>query len=691
MSIGDRIRALFAPEKADLPQVQGEVGWSETTIYSTRDFPKYNPDDLLSRKGYGIYRKMMTDEQVKAVVRFKRDAITSRDWYFECEHDDLTPEEKDERIEFFCKAANGIRGSWLDAMNGIMSAMYHGFSMTEKVYRVEDTEYGPRIVPDKLRLRPFDTFYFYTDTHGSIIRIVQKLEGTEQDIDADKFIHYVQNPDYDEHYGSSELREAYRAWFSKDITIRMQNIYLERMASGFIWVAPKEGKSLSASSTEYAQLQKVLTNISTKTALILPSGMELNVVHPSNTDAYERAISQADKAIAKALLVPNLMGISEQGQTGSYSQSQTQLEAFLWTLDADATRLEEILNEQLFKEVGDLNYGDGYYPKFRFKPVSDAKKMEIVRTWQSLVQAGAVEVTETDEAHLRELLDIPSKPEMPEEPEYTLNGAQVSSVIDIAAKVNKGELSQDAAITILTSSFPISAEDAGKIVSKAETVEPAPVAAPVAPVEIEEPEDEDELPDETIVGQSVLKSSKHRFYNEDQPRDENGRWGSGGSGGRGKITSDEKSSLSSYSGDSFLSINSAMRNGDSDTAEIKRIESAIDKSGGLSESMTVYRGVDRETAKKIFGGSINKGDVVQDKAFVSTSKDFDLVASSYGSGGVVFEIAAPAGTSGIDMSKYSSNKNEKEILLQRNSKFKVLGVKPPKNPASPIIVRMEVV
>ena len=518
MSIGDRIRALFAQTPPET-SVSGEVGWSETLIYQGSSFPKYNPDDVLSRKGFGIYRKMMTDEQIKAVVRFKRDAITSRDWYFECDHDDLSDDEKKSRKDFFCKILNGTKGSWLDAMNGIMSAMYHGFSMSEKVYRVDDYEGSPRIVLDKLKLRPYDTFYFYTDSHGNILRIVQKLEGQEQDIDPAKMIHYVQNPDFDEHYGGSELRECYRAWFSKDITIRMQNIYLERMASGFIWVSPREGKSLSASSQEYIQLQAVLSNISTKTAMILPSGMELHVEHPASTDAYERAVAQHDKAIAKALLVPNLMGISEQGSTGSFAQSQTQLEAFLWTLDADATRLEEILNEQLFKEIGDLNYGDGYYPKFKFKPVSDAKKMEIVKTWQGLVQAGAVQVTETDEAHLRELLDIPAKPEIAEEsqPEVSLNGAQVTSIIDIAAKVGKGELSQDAAKSILVAAFPLTDEQATRIVAT-EVSTPAPVPLPgqlpaspggATPSEEQEsPDDEEEMPEETVVGRDVLKSSK---------------------------------------------------------------------------------------------------------------------------------------------------------------------------------------
>lgn len=514
--------------KPEVPAVtESEVGWSESLLYRSSDFPKYNPDELIGRKGHGIYRKMMQDEQIKAVVRFKRDAITSRDWYFICDDLDLTDEEKERREAIFKRAVCSMSGSWLDAMNGIMSAMYSGFSLTEKVFKAIDFRGSPVVGISRLRLRPYDTFYFHVDAHGNVEKVVQKYDGREQDIDLSRFVHYVQNPDYDEHYGSSELREAYRPWFSKDVTIKMMNIYLERMAGGFVWIAPRDGKSLTAGSAEYTALQRVLQNLHTIPAVILPGGVDLHVEHPTSTDAYERAISVHDKAIAKSLLVPNLMGISEQGATGSYSQSQTQLEAFLWTLDADATRLEEVLNEQLFRELGDLNFGDGQYPRFTFKPVSDAKKIEIVKIWKELVQAGAVQVSESDDAHMRELLDIPERPELDEatKPELTLNGAQVASVIDVAARVGKGELSQEAATTILVAAFPIDEATARKIVAT-EAKEPQPVIPPqpqgVAPAddnsggqsdeEGEGEADPGKTIESTIVGRDRMKSCAHHHH-----------------------------------------------------------------------------------------------------------------------------------------------------------------------------------
>lgn len=408
-------RLLFR-KPAEAPKASAEamtdVAWSNSTIYSGKDFPKYNPDDLVGRKGVLIYKRMMVDEQIKAVVRFKRDAITSRAWMFECEYEELSEEERELRCKLFDDAICRMEGSFTDALNNILSAMYMGFSLTEKVYKLNEVAGKQWYGVKHLRLKPQESFLFYQDAFGNLTALKQQTFGDEQELDPTKFIHYVQNPEWDANYGRSELRECYRSWFSKDIILKFQNIHMERFAGGFIWAKPSQGKTISSASAEYANLQDVLTNIHTKTSIIVPGNIDLNVVQGATTDIYERAIAQHDKSIAKSLLVPNLMGISEQGNTGSFAQSETQLEAFLWTLEADTARLEDVLNEQLFKDIGDLNFGDGLYPTFSFAPISNKAKMSLINAWKDLVAAGAVEATDTDEAHLRELMEMPEKGEV---------------------------------------------------------------------------------------------------------------------------------------------------------------------------------------------------------------------------------------------------------------------------------------
>lgn len=469
MALSDTIKNLFkaSPEpQKKLPA--GDVAWSESKLYARGDWPKYNPDDLIGRKGFGVYRKMMNDEQVKAVVKFKRDAVTSRPWYFEIEEevpdeevpgddpalggpgggddgsgsgpdagDDAKPSVKkpayrrftkrrttkpeDEELKTRLCVANSwleeMEGSPIDAFNGVMSAMYHGYSMTEKTFKQIEVDGKTWWGLQRLRLKPYNSFYFHSDPFGNLRKVTQKWEGFEQTIDMEKFIHHVYNRDVDEHYGQSELREAYRAWFSKDMVIRFWNIFLERHANGFVFFRPKEGSELRTGTTQYNDLVNLITNLSAKTAALLPSNIEVDFHSPANNVAFVEAIAEHNSAIAKALLVPNLLGVSEQGKTGAYSQSQTQLEAFLWTLEQDAKRLEEALNDQLFRPLGKINFGEeGPYPVFRFGPISETMKYMIISKWKELVQAGAVEASDTDEAHLRSLLDFPEKGEPRQQP-----------------------------------------------------------------------------------------------------------------------------------------------------------------------------------------------------------------------------------------------------------------------------------
>lgn len=402
-------------KRKEIKLPQKDTAWVEaSSIYSLSDFEKYNPDDLIGRKGYGIYRKMMIDEQIKAVVKFKRDAVTSREYIFTLDHEKygLSEEEAEKRIDLSYEIIDQIRGSWMDSLNGIMSATYNGFSMTEIIFGQIEHKGKTWWGVDKLKLKPFDTFFFTVDDFGNTEKTVQKVAGKEQKVDLEKFIKFIINPDVDEHYGSSELREAYRSWFTKDIMIKFRNMYMERHAGGYRVIQAKEGKTLVAGSADYVALQDILANINTSSGIILPNNVEMRSEYPSNNVPYKEVIDDCDTSIARALLVPNLLGVSPQGSNGSLAQSTNQLEAFLWTLEADANRLEETINEQLFRKLAAVNFGDAGWPRFKFKPASGTKILDLIEKWSGLVSAGAVVHTESDEAHIRELLEFPEGTEV---------------------------------------------------------------------------------------------------------------------------------------------------------------------------------------------------------------------------------------------------------------------------------------
>ncbi len=374
--------------------------------------PRYNEDDLVGRAGLKIYNKMRLDEQVKAVMNFKRDAITARGWTFKFEeHTGLSEKEQDKRKRVFVDILNGMRGSFIDAMNIVATGRDYGFSMSEKIYSDITIDKQTYVGLSELRGRDPGSFEFFTDDFGTLLNIYQTVPGKRIIVDLSRMIHYVHSPEFDRFFGRSDLREAYRAWFIKQRVGELWAHYLERMAGGAVLMKKTPDSNMLPGTPEQNSLEQVLINWHSSSGAIIPQGIDCEVVFPSSTDAFEKAMVFQDLAIAKALLVPNLLGISHTGQTGAYSQSQTQLEAFFWTLNADSERLEACINEQLIKDLGDQNFGDGEYPYFCFKPASREWVKQTIADWKVLVDAGAVITSEADEEHFRKLLDMPKRDE----------------------------------------------------------------------------------------------------------------------------------------------------------------------------------------------------------------------------------------------------------------------------------------
>ena len=71
----DGLKKRFAKNDTGSPKM-GEVGVTESGLYKGTTFGQYNPDELAKRRGgLKIYDKMRTDDQVKACLMLKKQAI----------------------------------------------------------------------------------------------------------------------------------------------------------------------------------------------------------------------------------------------------------------------------------------------------------------------------------------------------------------------------------------------------------------------------------------------------------------------------------------------------------------------------------------------------------------------------------------------------------------------------------------
>lgn len=199
--------------------------------------------------------------------------------------------------------------------------------------------------------------------------------------------------------------------------------------------------------------------------------------------------------------------------------------------------------------------------------------------------------------------------------------------------------------------------------------------SPVKPQEVAEKSDR------PFVESGLTKSD----WDEDShPRDENGRFGSGGGSGERDESAfrmlgrEEQEAVQYYRDDYTGNMNVGLREGREPSERVQAIDRAIASS--QIEATTVYRGISMSEAKW------SVGDTISDKGFASTSEGRD-VASNFAVGAwqydeegeplvvdhpALLEISVPDGASALRIP--SGESDEKEVLMGRNTQIKITGI-----------------
>lgn len=193
------------------------------------------------------------------------------------------------------------------------------------------------------------------------------------------------------------------------------------------------------------------------------------------------------------------------------------------------------------------------------------------------------------------------------------------------------------------------------------------------------------------------------FKESDHPRSENGQFGPGSGGNLSETgaygaqknpgnTSDtpgiratnhvspaNAATLKAYTGSSYRAINGHLRGGktlgEADQHHIQQLDEMLG-SASMPETTTVYRGLGSLAVEQLLGPErkVKAGQVLTDAGFPSTSIN-DGVARQFmnvNPKNIMMSVKVPKGSKAMDISKYSDDPNEKETLIARGAKFKVI-------------------
>ena len=191
-----------------------ELAWAGGLVFGGAPMEFWNPDDLVSHQGYAVYRKILKDDQVRALLALKQAMITSRNWHFRPVENNRRQRDCAEFFRFLLE--KNLRGPFKQALSNLMSSQAFGFSLLEKVYQPVQWKERTLWGICQLKLRPAETFTFEMDAHGNMTGLLQEQGGRKASLPPWRFIHHVNKPEVHPLYGESDLREVHRHWWSKE-------------------------------------------------------------------------------------------------------------------------------------------------------------------------------------------------------------------------------------------------------------------------------------------------------------------------------------------------------------------------------------------------------------------------------------------------------------------------------------------
>jgi len=333
-----------------------------------RQLRPYSPDALVTGggmapdiSGYDIYRDMLRDEMVSAALDLKIGAVSSRCWKVV----DARGGADGEDCAFLTEQLKRL--GYRRTVRRILGCLVFGFSVLEKVYGYAP---GGLIELKDLRQIEPDHVSFDFDRHLKFANLQfhpSTIGGPMRRIPREKFLITTYNPQDETPYGRSDLREAYRSFWSKDFVMKSLLIFLEVFGHPVkVGIAP--GWS---DEEERSAMLSALNNMQTNSGFVLPEGWQLQMVEAvKGSGSHLEAIREFDRQIARAIIGQTLMVTQGEGGTGSYALGQVHERVFELMVDDLSALVADSLTE-LVSELGELNWGAAGFSVEIEKPATD--------------------------------------------------------------------------------------------------------------------------------------------------------------------------------------------------------------------------------------------------------------------------------------------------------------------------------
>lgn len=399
------IRKSAQVQMTEAQREEALVGSYDSIFATAYRFAPYNPDALLTARGYQILKEMLTSSAVQAPLNIVLTAVLAKDVKVdpcvqdEASEDYVEAKQISDALDYDLKdirlpktdRVQDFKATARDLSTGI----YYGFKLIDIGWRLHED--GPNKGKWGFKgfyAKPCRQIGFDLDLDTLDINSVTSytpVSGYQFDIPLERCLLYTFQGEDNLPYGIGIGRAVYKHWWSIDNLYRFWNICLEIFGTPFILAKAPPGKATALAKAALAKIRQ-------GAVAVLPNNVEAELmqVATGGESGFQQAVEHHIRQIAYAFEHSILS--SGEGQHGSTSAGA---DAHQDTSDYQhcfvRTGIEQVFNQQLVRRWMRYNYGPN---KMRLAPkISlgewDAVDMQgLANAFKTYIDAGVLHPTE---------------------------------------------------------------------------------------------------------------------------------------------------------------------------------------------------------------------------------------------------------------------------------------------------------
>ena len=295
---------------------------------------------LLAAADWGVYDRVLLDDQVKSCLEQRRRAVVSREWDV-LPGDDGDPKAIQAGDRF---KAMVERVGWDRVTDKMLYAPFFGYAVAELMWEVRDGQIGW----SDIRVRHARRFRY--DRDGAL-RLLTTANRRGEIVPPRKFwVVTAGGTDDDTPYGRGLAEWLYWPTLFKRNGVRFWNIFLDKFSVPTALGTYPRGTS----KDDIAKMLAALQAIATDSGIALPEGMAVQLLQLAQSGAdFEKIARYMDGAIAKVILSQTMT--TDDGS--SRAQGEVHAGVKMEVVKADADLLSDSFNAGPARWWTDLNYG----------------------------------------------------------------------------------------------------------------------------------------------------------------------------------------------------------------------------------------------------------------------------------------------------------------------------------------------